>query len=214
MDRNRRNEMNRNTRIARELVRMARELVADSDDRISIVINNNGQVEEISNSEFDRVFNAKVATLSNSRMTKAVIYVSPDVNATNPPKPGIKGLGTRLHNYCVSVMNRLTHERKIYDALKKHEEKSRYTQEEQDKGNYPLGCTIEKGKGVYGAGTGDNMTVEHSYIVTVYGINKVETEAFARELKNAFRQESVVVDYTNGNAGGAGNVENTSEYMF
>ena len=204
----------RNIRIARELVRMARELVADSDGRISIVINNDGQVEEISNSEFDRAFNAKVAALSNSRMTKAVIYVSPDVNATNPPKPGIKGLGTRLHNYCVSVMNRLTHERKIYDALKKHEDKSRYTQEEQDKGNYPLGCTIEKGKGVYGAGTGDNMTVEHSYIVTVYGINKAETEAFAQELKNAFRQEAVVVDYTNGNAGGAGNVENTSEYMF
>lgn len=206
--------MNKNIKIARELVRMARELVADADDRISIVINNNGQVEEISNSEFDKAFNAKVATLSNSRMTKAVIYVSPDVNATNPPKPGIKGLGTRLHNYCVSVMNRLTHERKIYDALKKHEDKSRYTQEEQDKGNYPLGCTIEKGKGVYGAGTGDNMTVEHSYIVTVYGINKAETEAFAQELKNAFRQEAVVVDYTNGNAGGAGNVENTSEYMF
>lgn len=204
----------RNIRIARELVRMARELVADSDGRISIVINNDGQVEEISNSEFDKTFNAKVAALSNSRMTKAVIYVSPDVNATNPPKPGIKGLGTRLHNYCVSVMNRLTHERKIYDALKKHEDKSRYTQEEQDKGNYPLGCTIEKGKGVYGAGTGDNMTVEHSYIVTVYGINKAETEAFAQELKNAFRQEAVVVDYTNGNAGGAGNVENTSEYMF
>ena len=204
----------RNIRIARELVRMARELVADSDGRISIVINNDGQVEEISNSEFDKAFNAKVAVLSNSRMTKAVIYVSPDVNATNPPKPGIKGLGTRLHNYCVSVMNRLTHERKIYDALKKHEDKSRYTQEEQDKGNYPLGCTIEKGKGVYGAGTGDNMTVEHSYIVTVYGINKAETEAFAQELKNAFRQESVVVDYTNGNASGAGNVENTSEYMF
>ena len=206
--------MNKNIKIARELVRMARELVADADDRISIVINNNGQVEEISNSEFDKAFNAKVATLSNSRMTKAVIYVSPDVNATNPPKPGIKGLGTRLHNYRVSVMNRLTHERKIYDALKKHEDKSRYTQEEQDKGNYPLGCTIEKGKGVYGAGTGDNMTVEHSYIVTVYGINKAETEAFAQELKNAFRQEAVVVDYTNGNAGGAGNVENTSEYMF
>ena len=206
--------MSRNTRIARELVRMARELVADSDNRLSIVINNDGKVEEISNSEFDKEFNAKVAALSNSRMTKAVIYVSPDVNATNPPKPGIKGLGTRLHNYCVSVMNRLTHERKIYDALKKHEDKSRYTQEEQDKGNYPLGCTIEKGKGVYGAGTGDNMTVEHSYIVTVYGINKAETEAFAQELKNAFRQEAVVVDYTNGNAGGAGNVENTSEYMF
>lgn len=206
--------MNKNIKIARELVRMARELVADSDSRISIVINNNGQVEEISNSEFDRAFNAKIAALSNSRMTKAVIYVSPDVNATNPPKPGIKGLGTRLHNYCVSVMNRLTHERKIYDALKKHEDKSRYTQEEQDKGNYPLGCTIEKGNGVYGAGTGDNMTVEHSYIVTVYGINKAETEAFARELKNSFRQESVVVDYTNGNASGAGNVENTSEYMF
>ena len=204
----------RNIRIARELVRMARELVADSDGRISIVINNDGQVEEISNSEFDKAFNAKVAALSNSRMTKAVIYVSPDVNATNPPKPGIKGLGTRLHNYCVSVMNRLTHERKIYDALKKHEDKSRYTQEEQDKGNYPLGCTIEKGKGVYGAGTGDNMTVEHSYIVTVYGINKAETEAFAQELKNAFRQEAVVVDYANGNASGAGNVENTSEYMF
>lgn len=204
----------RNIRIARELVRMARELVADSDGRISIVINNDGQVEEISNSEFDKAFNAKVAALSNSRMTKAVIYVSPDVNATNPPKPGIKGLGTRLHNYCVSVMNRLTHERKIYDALKKHEDKSRYTQEEQDKGNYPLGCTIEKGKGVYGAGTGDNMTVEHSYIVTVYGISKAETEAFAQELKNAFRQEAVVVDYTNGNASGAGNVENTSEYMF
>ena len=204
----------RNIRIARELVRMARELVADSDGRISIVINNDGQVEEISNSEFDKAFNAKVAALSNSRMTKAVIYVSPDVNATNPPKPGIKGLGTRLHNYCVSVMNRLTHERKIYDALKKHEDKSRYTQEEQDKGNYPLGCTIEKGKGVYGAGTGDNMTVEHSYIVTVYGINKAEMEAFAQELKNAFRQEAVVVDYANGNAGGAGNVENTSEYMF
>lgn len=206
--------MSRNIRIARELVRMARELVADSDNRLSIVINNDGKVEEISNSEFDKAFNAKVAALSNSRMTKAVIYVSPDVNATNPPKPGIKGLGTRLHNYCVSVMNRLTHERKIYDALKKHEDKSRYTQEEQDKGNYPLGCTIEKGKGVYGAGTGDNMTVEHSYIVTVYGINKAETEAFAQELKNAFRQEAVVVDYTNGNAGGAGNVENTSEYMF
>ena len=204
----------RNIRIARELVRMARELVADSDGRISIVINNDGQVEEISNSEFDKAFNAKVAALSNSRMTKAVIYVSPDVNATNPPKPGIKGLGTRLHNYCVSVMNRLTHERKIYDALKKHEDKSRYTQEEQDKGNYPLGCTIEKGKGVYGAGTGDNMTVEHSYIVTVYGINKAETEAFAQALKNAFRQEAVVVDYANGNASGAGNVENTSEYMF
>lgn len=204
----------RNIRIARELVRMARELVADSDGRISIVINNDGQVEEISNSEFDKAFNAKVAALSNSRMTKAVIYVSPDVNATNPPKPGIKGLGTRLHNYCVSVMNRLTHERKIYDALKKHEDKSRYTQEEQDKGNYPLGCTIEKGKGVYGAGTGDNMTVEHSYIVTVYGISKAETEAFAQELKNAFRQEAVVVDYANGNASGAGNVENTSEYMF
>ena len=204
----------RNIRIARKLVRMARELVADSDGRISIVINNDGQVEEISNSEFDKAFNAKVAALSNSRMTKAVIYVSPDVNATNPPKPGIKGLGTRLHNYCVSVMNRLTHERKIYDALKKHEDKSRYTQEEQDKSNYPLGCTIEKGKGVYGAGTGDNMTVEHSYIVTVYGINKAETEAFAQELKNAFRQEAVVVDYTNGNASGAGNVENTSEYMF
>ena len=204
----------RNIRIARELVRMARELVADSDGRISIVINNDGQVEEISNSEFDKAFNAKVAALSNSRMTKAVIYVSPDVNATNPPKPGIKGLGTRLHNDCVSVMNRLTHERKIYDALKKHEDKSRYTQEEQDKGNYPLGCTIEKGKGVYGAGTGDNMTVEHSYIVTVYGINKAETEAFAQELKNAFRQEAVVVDYANGNASGAGNVENTSEYMF
>ena len=201
------------TRIARELVRMARELVADS-DRFSIVINNNGEVKEISNGEFDNAFNAKVAALSNSRMTKAVIYVSPDVNATNPPKPGIEGLGTRLHNYCVSVMNRLTHERKIYDALKKHEDKSRYTQKEQDKGNYPLGCTIEKGKGVYGAGTGDNMTVEHSYIVTVYGINKAETEAFAQELKNAFRQEAVVVDYTNGNAGGAGNVENTSEYMF
>ena len=201
----------RNIRIARELVRMARELVADSDGRISIVINNDGQVEEISNSEFDKAFNAKVAALSNSRMTKAVIYVSPDVNATNPPKPGIKGLGTRLHNYCVSVMNRLTHERKIYDALKKHEDKSRYTQEEQDKGNYPLGCTIEKGKGVYGAGTGDNMTVEHSYIVTVYGINKAETEAFAQELKNSFRQEAVVVDYTNGNASGAGNVENTSD---
>ncbi len=206
--------MSRNTRIARELVRMARDLVADSDSRLSIVINNDGKVEEISNSEFDKAFNAKVAALSNSRMTKAVIYVSPDVNATNPPKPGIKGLGTRLHNYCVSVMNRLTHERKIYDALKKHEDKSRYTQEEQDKGNYPLGCTIEKGKGVYGAGTGDNMTVEHSYIVTVYGINKAETEAFAQELKNAFRQEAVVVDYTNGNANGAGNVENTSEYMF
>ena len=204
----------RNIRIARELVRMARELVADSDGRISIVINNDGQVEEISNSEFDKAFNAKVAALSNSRMTKAVIYVSPDVNAMNPPKPRIKGLGTRLHNYCVSVMNRLTHERKIYDALKKHEDKSRYTQEEQDKGNYPLGCTIEKGKGVYGAGTGDNMTVEHSYIVTVYGINKAETEAFAQELKNAFRQEAVVVDYANGNASGAGNVENTSEYMF
>ena len=204
----------RNIRIARELVRMARELVADSDGRISIVINNDGQVEEISNSEFDKAFNAKVAALSNSRMTKAVIYVSPDVNATNPPKPGIKGLGTRLHNYCVSVMNRLTHERKIYDALKKHEDKSRYTQEEQDKGNYPLGCTIEKGKGVYGAGTGDNMTVEHSYIVTVYGINKAETEAFAQELKNAVRQEAVVVDYANGNARGGGNVENTSEYMF
>lgn len=148
----------RNIRIARELVRMARELVADSDGRISIVINNDGQVEEISNSEFDKAFNAKVAALSNSRMTKAVIYVSPDVNATNPPKPGIKGLGTRLHNYCVSVMNRLTHERKIYDALKKHEDKSRYTQEEQDKGNYPLGCTIEKGKGVYGAGNVENTS--------------------------------------------------------
>lgn len=148
----------RNIRIARELVRMARELVADSDGRISIVINNDGQVEEISNSEFDKAFNAKVAALSNSRMTKAVIYVSPDVNATNPPKPGINGLGTRLHNYCVSVMNRLTHERKIYDALKKHEDKSRYTQEEQDKGNYPLGCTIEKGKGVYGAGNVENTS--------------------------------------------------------
>ena len=61
----------RNIRIARELVRMARELVADSDGRISIVINNDGQVEEISNSEFDKAFNAKVAALSNSRMTKA-----------------------------------------------------------------------------------------------------------------------------------------------
>ena len=202
-----------NIRIARQLVKLARELVADA-DRFSIVINNDGKVEEISNNEFDREFSAKTAALSNSRMTKAVIYVSPDVNATNPPNPGIKGLGTRLHNYCVSVMNRLTHERKIYDALKKHEDKSRYTQEEQDKGNYPLGCTIEKGKGVYGAGTGDNMTVEHSYIVTVYGINKAETEAFAQELKNAFRQEAVVVDYTNGNASGAGNVEETSEYMF
>ena len=40
--------MNRNTRIARELVRMARELVADSDDRISIVINNDGKVENTS----------------------------------------------------------------------------------------------------------------------------------------------------------------------
>lgn len=200
-------------RIARELIRMARMLVAES-DRVNLVVNNSGEVEEIGDGEFDSAFKARVAALSSSRMTKAVISVSPDVNATNPPKPGMKGLGTRLYNYCVSVMNRLTHERKIYDALKKHEDKSRYTQEEQDKGNYPLGCTIEKGKGVYGAGTGDNMTVEHSYIVTVYGINKAETEAFAKELKDVFRQESVIVDYTGGNAAGAGGVENTSEYIF
>ena len=201
-----------NIRIARQLVKLAKELLVE--ERWSIVVDEDGKVTDIGNGEFDRAFNAHTAALSNSRMTKAVIYVSPDVNATNPPKPGIKGLGTRLHNYCTSVMNRMTHERKIYDALKKHEDKSRYTQEEQDKGNYPLGCTIEKGKGVYGAGTGDNMTVEHSYIVTVYGINKDETEAFAKELKDAFRQEAVVVDYTNGNASGSGNVENTSEYMF
>jgi hypothetical protein len=171
-----------------------------------------GDVKKVSNNEFDKAFDAKVAALSSTRMSKAVIYVSPDVNATNPPKPGIKGLGTRVYNYCVSVMNRMTHERKIYDALKKHEDKSRYTQEEQDKGNYPLGCTIEKGKGVYGAGTGDNMTVEHSYVVTVFGINEGETEAFAKELKDMFRQEAVLVEYTKG-GGSAGNVETTNEYI-
>lgn len=35
-----------------ELVRTVRELVTDSDSRFSIVINNDGKVEEISNSEF------------------------------------------------------------------------------------------------------------------------------------------------------------------
>ena len=205
--------MDRNIRIAKELVKIAKMLVAD-EERQSIVVDMDGNVTDIDNGTFDRIFTGRTAALSNSRMTKAVIYVSPDVNATNPPKPGVMGLGTRLHNYCTSILNRMTHERKIYDALKKHEDKSRYTQEEQDKGNYPLGCTIEKGKGVYGAGTGDNMTVEHSYVVTVYGINKTETDAFAKELKDVFRQESVVVDYTNGNPNGAGDVEETSEYVF
>ena len=203
--------MDKNVRIAKDLIRIARELVS-SEDKCNLVLDLSGNVKEVSDGEFKMIFGSKKAALSNSRMTKAVIYVSPDVNATNPPKSGIAGLGTRLHNYCVSVMNRLSHERKIYDALKKHEDKSRYTNEENAKGNYPLGCTIEKGKGVYGAGTGDGMTVEHSYIVTVFGITSAETEAFASELKDAFRQEAVLVEYTNGGPGG-GNVETTNEYI-
>lgn len=206
--------MNANIRIARKLIKLAKSLIADDDERFNIVVDMDGNVSDLNDSTFDAIFASTTAALGNRRMSKAVIYVSPDVNATNPPAPGIRGLGTRLHNYMTSLVQRLFHESTIYKSIKKHENKSRYTQEENDKGNYPLGCTIEKGKGVYGAGTGDNMTVENSYIVTIYGITELEAENIAQELKTQFKQESVVIDFTNGNNIDDGNVTNKSEYIF
>lgn len=213
--------MNKNIKIAKQLVKIARMLIADElENKTYIMWDENGIANETTKGVFDKSFNAKYAALSNFRMSKAVIYVSPDVNATNKPKPGVKGLFTRLHNFCTSFRNRLSSNKTIYKNLRNIEDKSRYTTEEQERGNYPLGCTIEKGKGVYGAGTGDGTVVENSYIVTVFGIKRDETEAFATALQNAFKQESVVVEYTSGygeedkNKGKQDIPEQTSEMKF
>lgn len=73
----------------------------------------------------------------------------------------------------------------------KNEDKNRGKEE----GVYHLGCTIEKGKGVYPSGPQDKIYVEESYIVTIYGASKEETDRIANGLKNTFAQESVLIEY-------------------
>ena len=182
-----------NVKIAKALVRLARELMAENDQTTYLLSNEKGQVEEVNHAEFDRVFhNASRTAGIEGSMSKTVIYVSPEVNATNRPAPGIKGLKARIQNIVTTLMNKIAHKRIVLDAISKGEDES--LGRGVNEGVYHLGATIEKGKGVYNSDAGD-MYVEASYVVTIFGATNDESERIAKNLRDAFRQESVIVEF-------------------
>ena len=135
-----------NIRIAKELVKIAKSLMA-SEEKVNLVLDNNGNVFEVSDQDFNQNFISCRRNASRVR-GKTVIYVSPCVNATNPPGKGIKGIFTRIHNAISTIFNKLSSKKKIFDTILENENPNRGKTD----GFYHLGCTIEKGKGVYPSG--------------------------------------------------------------
>lgn len=183
--------MNQNIKIAKELIKLAKNLLA-SEEKVNLVMDNNGNVFKVSDQQFNKHFiSCRRNAADNELHGRTIIYVSPCVNATNPPGKGIKGVFTRIQNTISTILNKLSSKRKIFDVVLENENSNRGKEE----GVYHLGCTIEKSKGVYPSGPQNKIYVEDSYVVTIYDATKEETDRIAVGLKNTFAQESVLVEY-------------------
>ena len=201
--------MDMNIRIAKELAKLAKSLVAE--ERISIVRDEEGKVYSVGDSEFDSVFKkaGRTAAIFDSDGTgqpqsRAKIFVSPDVNVLNDvedvsQKKGIidkskaffsNGM-KRLQNFFMSYMNRMKHRQIIYDAIQRHSDPRR---SQEGTGYWDLGCTIEKSEGMYPKN--GKRFIENSYVITIYGATEDEIKGIADELARVFQQDSVVIDYS------------------
>lgn len=179
----------KNIKLAKELIKLAQELIAE--EQINLIVTEDG-VEQVSLNQFNKLFNTRIASNDpNDIKQKTVIYVSPCVNATNPPEDGIKGIPTRLKNFMSTVLNKLNHKKIIFDTIMKNEDEQRGKKQNY----YHLGCTIETGKGVYPSGLQNKIYIQESYIITIYGASKQESFKIAQSLSKQFKQESVLVEY-------------------
>lgn len=211
--------MNKKVKVAKELIKLAKSLVAN--DTINFVMDNNGNVEEVSQTLFNNIFNAKIAAEQDYfNSSKAVIYVSPVVNANHPTSYAWnKDLIQKTKNWFATLKNKLNHQKIIFDTLSKSEEEN-----EINNRGYNLGCSIVKQKGLFPTTVyfcekcnkkfnkqqlnGENCPYcdeetkpvterykECSYMITVFGASRSEIDKFAETLKSMFDQQSVIVEY-------------------
>lgn len=208
--------MNKKVKVAKELIKLAKSLVAN--DTINFVMDNNGNVEEVSQTLFNKIFNAKIAAEKDYiDYPKAVIYVSPVVNANHPTSYAWnKDLIQKTKNWFATLKNKLNHQKIIYDTLSESEENRSIDDH--------LGCSIVKQKGLFPTKVYfcekcnkkfnekqlnkgncpycDEETKpvierykECSYMITVFGASRSEIDKFAETLRELFDQQSVIVEY-------------------
>ena len=76
-------KMNKNLKIAKQLITLAKELTAE--DEVNFVMNENGNVQQVDSNTFSKIFNIRIAAEQDYyKTTKAEILISPVVNATHP----------------------------------------------------------------------------------------------------------------------------------
>ena len=212
------NKISRELRLIAKLI--AKELVAN--DSINFVMDENGNINQVNETTFNNIFNAKIAAKQDYfKSTKAVIYVSPVVNANHPTSYAWnKDLIQKTKNWFSTLKNKLNHQNIIYDTLEKSEEA-----EEIEKRGFKLGCSIVKQKGLFPTDIyfckqcnkkfnekeliekgfcpicgNETETIterykEDSYMITVFNASRSEIDKFAESLRQLFDQESVIVEF-------------------
>jgi len=201
---------NRNARIARTLLRIARELVAE--ETCYLTIDADG-AHEVSRTEFGRRFasaarrggyrKAGSGRLEPFQSSKAVFCVSPDINVGNDinwsdflsiskVKGAVVALSKVIRNWLASRKHDWHGEEKIFDMIQKSQNSDRYPNGD----NFALGATITTGRGLYTSTETGRRVNEKSYVITIYGITHQEAERLAVMLREYFEQESVAVEFT------------------
>lgn len=196
--------------VARDFI--ARYMVAEEGEAF-VIVEDDG-AHEVGESTFKKFFSSSrhylgrkmfasddVHQLDKPGLRKTTIMVSPTVNATNLSTGGFfDKIKKTLNNTLKTIKNRMNSVSTIERILteSEDEERARHFSDNGETQTYPIGYTIVKGRGGYQSYNEDTKSLnrfrETSYVITLYGISAQEAQKIADNLKNAFGQESVLVD--------------------